>query len=76
MIMTHTSRCSTVLTANCISISSAFPAFSASNDMVSSKSEMSGRKVLRDRYISKSFIDHVNLQLQENKIESQIANMY
>jgi hypothetical protein len=30
-----TSRCSTVLTANCISISAALPADSPSNDMVS-----------------------------------------
>ena len=29
----HTSRCSTVFTANCISISSKFPAVSASNDI-------------------------------------------
>ena len=30
----HTSRCSTVFTANWISISSAFPAFAVSNDML------------------------------------------
>jgi len=30
----HTSRCSTVFTANCISISSAFPAVLASNDIL------------------------------------------